>query len=249
MKHIYAFETSEDYEKYQEIVEIFSAKLTKYQHILEEEFKLIDPPKGIVWTTEVLAMTVFSNIPIPAFTNKDIIYITPDLAAWRNLFLRQLDGRKSAKVEAFYKNMPEDHVFSIVAHELTHHSDLFLDEFDDERGDSIWFEEGMCEYLGRKFTLDEDEFTAITEVETELVEMFKTDYGNHSLDAFGSSSYEENLTSVMFDYWRSFLAIKYLVEERASGNVMQIFKEYHSWDEAGRSIPLTEYFKLDNLLK
>ncbi len=249
MRHIYAFEKKEEYTKYHERIERFSIKLQKYQKVLEENFKLVDLPKGIVWTTEELATTVFSNTPIPAFTNKDIIYITPDFVAWQDLFLRQLDGRKNDKIEAFYKNMSEDHVFSIVAHELIHHSDLFLDEFDDEREDSIWFEEGMCEYMGRKFTLNEIEFTAISEVEAALVEMFKEKYGNHTLDAFGSSSYEGNLTSIMFDYWRSFLTIKYLVEERANGDIMKVFTTYHEWDKAGRKVPLTKYFQVEDLFK
>ena len=40
-----------------------------------------------------------------------------------------------------------DHVFCVLAHELTNHIELFPDEFEDERYDSIWFEEGMCEYM------------------------------------------------------------------------------------------------------
>ena|SRR5699024_3090400 len=214
MKNIYAFESNEDYKKFDGIIEKFSMKLANYQAIMVEEFELIDPPKGIVWTTEELATTIFSDVPIPAYTNKDIIYISPDLGTWRKLFIQQLDGRKNPKVEKFYNDMSENHLFTIVAHELTHHSDLFLDEFDDERIDSIWFEEGMCDYLSRKMTLKESDFKEITEVEEELVEMFKEDYGQHSLDEFGSHSYQGSLTSIMFDYWRSYLSVKYLIEER-----------------------------------
>jgi len=43
------------------------------------------------------------------------------------------------------------------------------------------------------------------------VEMFKEDYGEHSLDEFGSHSYQGSLTSIMFDYWRSYLSVKYLI--------------------------------------
>jgi len=53
--------------------------------------------------------------------------------------------------------MFKNHLFTIVAHELTHHSDLFLDEFDDEGAGGIWFEEGICNYLSRKMTLVESE--------------------------------------------------------------------------------------------
>lgn len=249
MRNIYAFEGQADYMKYEKIIETFSAKLEKYQKIMVENFELIDIPKGIIWTTEELATTVFSDVPIPAYTNKDFIYISPDLSSWRKLFIKQLDGRKNAKVESFYENMSENHLFTIVAHELTHHLDLFLDEFDDERQDGIWFEEGMCDYLSRKMTLDEAEFQAITEVELELVAMFKGEYGNHSLDEFGSHSYQGSLTSIMFDYWRSFLSVKYLVEVRANNDIKQIFNEYHKWYKEGRKVPLTEYFELNTMLK
>ncbi|WP_404452045.1 hypothetical protein LG329_17090 [Virgibacillus necropolis] len=249
MRNIYAFESQGDYIKYQDIIERFGAKIEKYQRIMVEDFELIDPPKGIVWTTEELATTVFSDIPIPAYTNKDVIYISPDLSTWRKLFIKQLDGHRNPKVEKFYENMSENQLFTIVAHELTHHSDLFLDEFDDEREDSIWFEEGMCDYLSRKMTLDESEFKEITEVELELVEMFKGEYGKHSLDEFGSGSYQGNLTSIMIDYWRSYLSIKYLIEVHANNDIKQIFSEYHNWDKEGRKVPLTEYFELNTVLK
>lgn len=244
MKNIYAFESEADYFKHNGIIDKFSTRLVNYQEILVEEFELLEPPKAIVWTSTDLATSVFSNVPIPAYTNQDIIYISPDLEDWRNLFIRQLNGRENAKVENYYKNITDNHLFTILAHELTHHSDLFLDEFDDERADSIWFEEGMCDYLSRKLTLEEQEFTEMTEVEGELVKMFRDDIGNHSLDEFGSHSYQGDLTSIMFDYWRSYLSVKYLIEERAHGDIQQVFKEYHKWDEAGRKVPLTKYFGL-----
>lgn len=68
-------------------------------------------------------------------------------------------------MQKFYESYSENQVFIILAHELTHHSDLFLDEFDDEREDSIWFEEGMCFYLPRKILLSEKEFNEITNAE------------------------------------------------------------------------------------
>ncbi|CAM4350969.1 hypothetical protein BAMA_07070 [Bacillus manliponensis] len=249
MRNIYAFESKEDYMKYEGIISRFNEKLEAYKKFMEVEFALIDPPKGIVWTTEEFATTVFSNVSIPAYTNKNMIYMAPDLPSWRKFFLRQLDGRKNDKVEQFYKNMSENQLFTILAHELTHHSDLFLAEFDDDREGDMWFEEGMCEYLSKKMTLTETEFQEITEVESELVEMFKEDYKEHSLDEFGVESYKGNLTSIMFNYWRSYLTVKYLVEVRANNDIKQVFKEYHNWDQEGRKVTLTEYFGLNPVLK
>src|SRR5699024_5545855 len=154
---------------------------------------------------------------------------------------------KNPKIEKFYEEMSEKQLLAILGHELTHHSDLFVDEFGDDREDGIWFEEGMCEYLSRKFILSEDDFNQITNVESEMYAMFKSKYGAHSLDDFGSASYQGSLTSIMFDYWRSFLAVKYLVEEKADNNIEHIFNEYHTWHNQGRNEPLIKYFGLETL--
>lgn len=74
MKQLFAFETKTDYDKYEAVTHRFQARLDEYQTILQEKYQLIDVPKGIIWTSAELATTVFSDIPIPAFTNKDLIY-------------------------------------------------------------------------------------------------------------------------------------------------------------------------------
>lgn len=247
MKQILAFEKEEDCKKYQGLISRFNKKLTIYQLELVNNYELKDLPKAVVWTSEELATTIFSNLPIPAFTNKNIIYFSPDLFSWRKLFIKQLEGKKNPKIEHFYANMSENQLLAILGHELTHHSDLFVDEFDDERVNSIWFEEGMCEYLSRKFLLTDSEFKEITNIELEMMELFKDKYGGRSLEDFGSASYQGSLTSIMFDYWRSFLAVKHLVEERANYDPKQIFREYHNWHNEGRIKPLMEYFQLETL--
>lgn len=247
MKQIYAFESEADYGKYQGTIERFQNRLVAYQQELERNYALNDLPKAIVWTTGELATTIFSEIPIPAFTNKDIMYISPDIKYWRNLFVQQLEGKENPSIKTFYENLSEDHIFTIVGHELMHHSDLFVGEFDDDDWeDSIWFEEGMCEYLPRKLILNEVAFNKIANVESELVKMFKNTYGHHSIDAFGEASYHGNLTSIMFDYWRSFLAVKYLVEEQANHDVKQVFKAYQEWHTNGRKEPLSVYIGIQS---
>ena len=105
----------------------------------------------------------------------------------------------------------------------------------------------MCEYLPRKLILNEVAFNKIANVESELVKMFKNTYGHHSIDAFGEASYHGNLTSIMFDYWRSFLAVKYLVEEQANYDVKRVFKSYQEWHRNGREKPLSVYFGIQSL--
>lgn len=247
MKHIYAFEDVGEYEKYQKTIQRFSERLEGYQRLLEDKYGLIDKPKGVVWTSAESATTLFSDLPIPAFTNKDTIYITPDATAWRKLFIQQLDGKNLPHIRGFYEHLSENHILTILGHELTHHSDLFLDEFEEEREDGIWFEEGMCEYLSRKFLLTEEEFEEISAIEKELVRVFTDAYGNRALDEFGSHSYQASLSSIMFDYWRSFLSVKYLVEECNQNNINAVFEEYHKWDKEGRKCSLTEHFGLDKV--
>lgn len=92
--------------------------------------------------------------------------MSPDIETWRKLLVKQLDEKDLPNIQRLYEQYSENQVFFILAHELTPHSNLFVDEFDDEREDDIWFEEGMCFYLPRKILLNEMEFNKITNAET-----------------------------------------------------------------------------------
>lgn len=244
MKQIFAFEKEKDFRDFKGIGERLFKGIADYKEYLIHEFSLSDVPKAVVWTSDELATQVFSKVPIAAFTNKDLIYMSPDLDKWREMFLSQLENRNIPAARNFYESFSENHLLVILAHELTHHLDLFPDEFD-EREDSIWFEEGMCFYLPRKTLLTEQEFQEISHIESQLVKTFADKYGQHSLDQFGSSSYSESLTSIMFDYWRSYLAVKNLVEKHSGGDIARVFREYEKWHREGRKLSLTAYFKVD----
>jgi len=246
MKSLLAFETSEEAVKYEHITKELMTKLMEYQLVLEQNFELTTIPKGVLWTTRELATTTFSTIPIPAFTRKDFIYMSPILEEWQNLLVSQLDGKLVQDIQIFYQNFSTDQLFIILAHELTHHIDLFVDEFEDERHDSIWFEEGMCFYLPRKYCLTEVQFEEITTIEQELVNIFTEDYGQNDLDNFGSMSYQGNLSSIMFDYWRSYLKVKSLID-KMDGDLYSVFKLYKKWHEEGKETSLDRYF--ENTLK
>ncbi|WP_230199543.1 hypothetical protein [Bacillus testis] len=77
--------------------------MNEYQKILEQEYALVDIPKGILWTTKELATTIFSVIPIPAYTNKDLIYMTPDIESWQQIFIKQLEGKNFLMYKDFMK--------------------------------------------------------------------------------------------------------------------------------------------------
>ncbi|QUG43391.1 hypothetical protein KD050_09285 [Psychrobacillus sp. INOP01] len=242
MKSILAFETPKEAVEYEIITKELMAKLKDYQQVLEQHYQLTTIPKGVLWTTAELVTTTFSSIPIPAFTREDIIYISPILKEWQNLLVSQLDGKAIPHIKSFYENFSTDQLFVILAHELTHHIDLFVDEFEDERHDSIWFEEGMCFYLPRKYCLTEEQFKEITAIEQELVNTFTEDYGQNDLNDFGSMSYQGSLSSIMFDYWRSYLKVKSLLE-KLDGDIHGVFILYKKWHEQGRETSLVQYFE------
>ncbi|MER2171462.1 MAG: hypothetical protein ABS938_12615 [Psychrobacillus psychrodurans] len=246
MKHIYAFETPYEAVKYLEIIESFKVKLNEFEALLEKEYELNDSPRGFIWTPGDLATSVFSDVPIPAYTNRHLIYMTPDIMEWRNFFMNIYGSVENEFIKDFYRNFKEEEILTIAGHEMVHHIDLFPDEFEEER-ESIWFEEGMCDYIARKNLMTPESFEAITKVETAIVGYFNNQYGSRSIDEFGTDSYTNELSSILFDYCRSFLTIKYLVEEQANNNPMEVFKQYNEWCKGESQESLSTYFKVDSL--
>lgn len=248
MKEILAFESMEEYGLYKEDIKKLRSKLGSYKDLLVKEFELIEMPKAIVWTTSENATSIFSKVPVPAYTNRDAIYMTPSVQEWHNFHLSQLNDLETSEdlyveeIKNYFNSITIDHVFCILAHELTHHIELFPDEFEDARYESIWFEEGMCEYMSQKFTLSPEKFKETRTIEKKMMQLFKEQYGQHSLDHFGSGSYEAgNLPAIMLNYWRSSSAIQYLVEDRYQGDIKKVFHLYHEWDRKGRNQPLTAF--------
>ncbi len=249
IKQIFAFETKAEYEKNVEEINVLMQKLQQYERFLKENFELIHMPKSIVWTSSELATTVFSSFPVPAFTNEHTIYMTPSVEEWRTFYLSQFknevlpEGTNIEELEQYFGSITLDHVFCILAHELTHHIELFPDEFDDDRTDGIWFEEGMCEYLSQKFELTQTQYNELRAIDNSMITLFKPKYGQFSIDQFGIGSYDhKSLAAIMLNYWRSAAAIHYLVEERFQGDVKAVFDKFHEWHKNGRKEKLTDYF-------
>ena len=117
--------------------------------------------------------------------------MTPDLAVWKKIYQHQLVGYKDCSnlqtLSAYYQSLSENHLLQIIGHELTHWSDLFLDDFADYDA-NIWFEEGMVEYISRQYFLTEEEFAQERFCNQLLVDLFQEKHGWHSLDAFGKST-------------------------------------------------------------
>lgn len=244
MKSVFAFETPGEGAAYEATVKRLMMRLSSYEAFLRNAFGLTEVPKGVVWTSGDLARDVFGNVPIPAYTREDLIFMCPDQEEWKQIMFEQMDGEDLPEVRSFYESVGEVQLLDILAHELTHHLDLFPDDFEDERTDAIWFEEGMCFYLPRRHLLGDPYFGQVKATERALYLALKDRYGKHSLNDFGTASYEGSLPSIMFDYWRSFLAVCELVE-RENGSAHAVFRKYNNWHEEGRELPLTEYFEIE----
>ena len=79
---------------------------------------------------------------------------------------------------------------------MAHHSDLFLDDAYEE---AMWFEEGMVEYISRKYFLSEAEFAAEEEADGLLVELYEKENGILSLNDFRSLIFKPSIGSSQVD--------------------------------------------------
>ena len=73
-----------------------------------------------------------------------------------------------------------------------------------------------------------------------LVELFQKKHGWHSLNDFGTSTYQGNYSSIFYEYWRSFLTVDKLVENL--GSVQAVFDFYHRWASTDKTLPLLDWF-------
>lgn len=242
MKHIFTVQTQEELAHYQAHVQKIQDKFSLFLDFLSRTYQVTDLPRAIVWTNKETATHLISDIPLPAYTNEYRTVFCPALEVWREIYLHQLDRQDNPEVRSYYETrLTENHVLQILGHEFVHHSKLFVEDFETYYESSVWFEEGMCEYISRKFFLTEQEFHEEAHINTLLVEQFRETYGTHTLDSFGAATYLGDYASIFYEYWRSFLAVNQLVEAK-NGDVMAVFQKYRQWYSSGREQPLTEWF-------
>lgn len=248
MKHIYAVETKDELFKYQEFARQIQPGLEAYIRFLKKEYQVTELPRTILWTNMEIATKLVSDLPVPAYTNEFRIVMTPDLEAWRTIYLKQLDGVKESdtvrNIREYYNHaLSINDIMQILGHELAHHSELFLDNFDASYSCGIWFEEGMVEYISRHYFLTPEEFEAAADINRQLVALLQDRYGGHPLEEFGKSTYEGDYASIFFEYWRSFLAVEQIIEAY-HGDIQAVFSAYHQWNEANSGKTLEEWFHI-----
>ena len=243
MENLYLVKDETQLAAFRDFVAKNAAKLQDYLVFLKDEFAVYDLPQAIIWSDFDSATQIIREIPVPAYTNDKRMVMTPELPVWKDLYLLQLENYETSHqtraIESHYKSLSGNSLLQIVGHELAHWSEHFLDDFDGY-GAYIWFEEGMAEYISRKYFFTDEEFRAEKAYNQSLVKLFQKKHGWHSLNDFGTSTYQGNYASIFYEYWRSFLTVDRLVENL--GSVQAVFNSYHHWENTDKTLPLLDWF-------
>ncbi|RSI28861.1 elongation factor Tu [Streptococcus sanguinis] len=243
MENLYLVKDENQLAAFRDFVAKNAAKLQGYLAFLKDEFAVYDLPQAIIWSDFDSATQIIREIPVPAYTNDRRMVMTPELPVWKDLYLLQLENYESSHqtqaIANHYQSLSEKSLLQIVGHELAHWSEHFLDDFDGY-GAYIWFEEGMVEYISRKYFFTDEEFQTEKAYNQSLVEHFQKKHGWHSLNDFGTSTYQGNYASIFYEYWRSFLTVDKLVENL--GSVQAVFNSYHRWANTDKTLTLLDWF-------
>ena len=243
MENLYLVKDENQLAAFRDFVAKNSAKLQAYLTFLKDEFAVYDLPQAIILSDFDSATQIIREIPVPAYTNDRRMVMTPELTVWKDLYLLQLENYETSHqtqaIANHYQSLSENSLLQIVGHELAHWSEHFLDEFDGY-GAYIWFEEGMVEYISRKYFFTDEEFRVEKACNQSLVELFQKKHGWHSLNDFGTSTYQGNYASIFYEYWRSFLTVDKLVENL--GSVQAVSDSYRHWANTDKTLPLLDWF-------
>lgn len=241
MKYIFAVDSSEALKKYRDISDRFRPCIHRFLGFLQETYQVLSLPRCVVWTDRETATYLISDIPVPAYTNDYRTVFCPDIEVWKEIYQHQLEGTDQPEIRKYYEQeLTQSHILQIIGHEFVHHSDLFIEEaYDSAR----WFEEGMCEYISRWFFLTQREFDRAEQIQKKLVISWEHRTGTQPLKSFDASTYRNSLAAIFYEYWRSFLTVKKIVDME-QGNVMAVFEKYHDWYQEGCPVSLEEWFNV-----
>ncbi len=205
-----------------EFMEKFKAKISEVGKVKE--------PKGIIYHDFKSASSVYSDTPLPAYTSRELIHICPELGVWKRIYLDAILNSNCKGAQRYFKELNLTDIASIIAHEWTHHLEMFIN-FEDHNDSNMWFEEGTCFYLPRKLLMDKDQFANIHTVEKNLIDEYSHAFGEYSLKQFGESD-KGGFSGALFDYWRASFAITFITEHYLSGEPMELLKLYEEWKKS-----------------
>ncbi|MBE5905490.1 MAG: elongation factor Tu [Lachnospiraceae bacterium] len=243
MEHLYLCKNSDELTKLQKHANALKIGLESYLDDLRKYMRVEELPKCIIWTEEEFATKLLADIPIPAYTDDRRTVVVPYPDVWKKIYLCQIkeynqDRPEVQEVRAYYENCPVNQIRQIVGHEFVHWSEFFDEELYDE---TIWFEEGMAEYVSRKWFLTEEEYAKEKRINQILIDLYEEMYEAQPLENFNYNSYGKEMNLIFYFYWKSFLFIERLVEQKG-GNMGEVIKCYQRWCETNREISLLEWF-------
>lgn len=241
MEFVYAVTCAQHLEAYQAFSERIRDRFGQFLHHLEQTCHVVDLPRCVVFANAKTATQLISNIPLPAYTNEFRTVFCPDIHTWRNIYLRQLDHAECSEIRHYYETkLTENHILQILGHEFVHHSELFIDEAYEK---ARWFEEGMCEYISRRYFLTAEEFQEEARINAILVRSFEHLHNPQALEDFQAETYNSSYTAIFYFYWKSFLAVNSIIQ-RFNGDILAVFREYSHWFNTAPSTPLSTWFQL-----
>ena len=245
MKYMYSVENIGEFKHYQSFINENSKNLQDYINYLKSNYKVYELPKYLLLSNMEIATNALSDIPIPAYTNDIRIVFTPEINIWREIYKRQLtnygNDEQIKEIESYYNNISENYLLQVIGHEIMHHSDLFLDDFDNISYEEIWFEEGMCEYISKKYFFTKEEFVLDKEINLKLIELFEKNNDKHSINNWDITD-EKDYSKIFYNYWKSFIVIDNLVEKL--GSIENVFEKYNNWGLSDRKVPLKEWLEI-----
>lgn len=245
MKYIYSVDNIGEFKCYQNFIKENSKILEDYINHLKSNYKVYELPKYLLLSNMEIATNVLSDIPIPAYTNDIRIVFTPESSVWREIYKRQLinygNDEQINEIKTYYNDISENYLLQVIGHELMHHSDLFLDDFDNINYEEIWFEEGMCEYISKKYFFTKEEFVLDKEINLKLIELFEKNNDRQSINNWDITD-EKDYSKIFYNYWKSFIVIDNLVDKL--GSIENVFEKYNKWGLSDRKIPLKEWLDI-----
>lgn len=243
MEHLYAAADEAELKRLRAMSEPLLCTLEAYLAYLHDALDVRALPQCIVWCSAETATTRLSRIPVPTYTSEIRTVMCPDIAAWKRIYLHQLDGlpeREAKPLRTYYEALPLSALRQILGHEFVHQSERFSEDGTGESG--IWFEEGMAEYVSRRYFFSAEEYAAAREANQRLLRAHAAQYGGRSLEDFGAATYALDYAGIFYDYWRSFLAVEALID--AHGGVDAVFAQYRAYLASDRRKTLAQWFGL-----
>lgn len=235
MNYLYLCASSVEIPPYQDFIQRNKTRIESFIECIEQHYAVSELPNAVILTSAEIATKKISSIPLPGYTNEFRTVFCPDPEVWKGFYLQQLTGTDDPKIRKYYDTeITEGHVLQILGHEFVHHSDLFIDEaYENAR----WFEEGMCEYISRKFFLTEAQFQHERQINKLLVQRYEVIHQKQALENFTRDIYGGAMEDIFYFYWKSFLAVDTAV--RKLGSVEAVFQNYHRWFREKSAKPLS----------